>query len=85
MNSALDIQNLHVSYYGNEVLHYITFSVDMGKLIGIIGPNGAGKSTLIKAVLGLVPMDMGHIKIYGKPLDKIRKKIVYVPQRANID
>ena len=85
MLQALNIQNLHVSYYENEVLQDITLSIDTGKIIGIIGPNGAGKSTLIKAVLGLIPIDKGVIEIHGKPLNEMRKKIAYVPQRSDID
>lgn len=85
MYKALDIQNLHVSYNGKEVLKDINLSIDTGKLIGIIGPNGAGKSTLIKAILGLIPMDKGNIQIGGEALNKVRKKIAYIPQRSDID
>lgn len=85
MTTAIDIKHLHFSYHENEVLQDITFSLDKGRLIGIIGPNGAGKSTLLKAILGLVPLNKGEIKIYGKSLDQMRKNIAYVPQRSNID
>lgn len=85
MQKALEIKNLHVSYYQNEVLQDINLSLDTGKLIGIVGPNGSGKSTLIKAILGLIPIDKGEIQIYGKDLDQMRKEIAYKPQRSNID
>lgn len=85
MVKALEIKDLHVSYSGNEVLQDINLSVDTGKLIGIIGPNGAGKSTLIKAILGLIPIDKGDIKIYNKKLNEMRRNIAYIPQRSNID
>ncbi|HHX62240.1 MAG TPA: ATP-binding cassette domain-containing protein, partial [Epulopiscium sp.] len=85
MHKALNIKHLHVSYHENEVLQDITFSVDTGKLVGIIGPNGSGKSTLIKAILGLIPIDKGHIEILGKPLDQTRKEIAYKPQHSTID
>lgn len=85
MQKALDIENLHVSYQDTKALSNISLSVDKGKIVGIVGPNGAGKSTLIKAVLGLTPIDAGNIKIYGQTLNEMRKRIAYVPQRANID
>ena len=85
MHKALDIKNLHVSYQNTEALHDISLSIDSGKIVGIVGPNGAGKSTLIKAVLGLTPIDSGNIKIYGQTLNQMRKRVAYVPQRANID
>lgn len=85
MKKSLEIKNLNVSYHTKEVLTDINLSMDVGHLIGIIGPNGAGKSTLIKAVLGLIPIDTGKIKIYGKSVEKMRKDIAYVPQRSDID
>lgn len=81
----LTVSHLHVSYHGNEVLRDINFTIETGKLIGIIGPNGAGKSTMMKAMLGLIPKDSGGIVIGGRPIQEIRKKIAYVPQRSNID
>jgi len=85
MSDGITVSNLAVSYYGNNVLNDINFNFDTGKLIGIIGPNGAGKSTLIKAMLGLIPREKGEILVEGMPLNNIRKKIAYVPQRSNID
>lgn len=85
LTGAVTVNGLHVSYYGREVLDNISFSFDSGKLIGIIGPNGAGKSTLMKAILGLIPRDSGNVTFDNKPLQKVRKKIAYVPQRSLID
>lgn len=85
MSNAVTVSDLHVSYYGNEVVNDMSFSFENGNIIGIIGPNGAGKSTLMKAILGLIPRDRGEISFQGRPLKSVRKKIAYVPQRSNID
>ena len=85
MQKALNIKNLHVSYQDTEALRNISLSINTGKIVGIVGPNGAGKSTLITAILGLIPIDSGNVEIYGQTLDRMRKRIAYVPQRANID
>lgn len=85
MRKTIDVKNLHISYYGKEVLKNVSFSFQTGKLIGILGPNGAGKSTLMKAMLGLIPRDGGEITLAGQPLKAVQKKIAYVPQRSNID
>jgi manganese/zinc/iron transport system ATP- binding protein len=53
--------------------------------VGIIGPNGAGKSTFIKAILGLVPMANGTVRVWGQPVDEVRNRIGYVPQRESVD
>lgn len=85
MSHAVQVQKLHVSYDGEEVVSNINFSFDSGNIIGIIGPNGAGKSTLMKSVLGLIPRDKGDITFHGKGIKEIRRKVAYVPQRSNID
>jgi len=85
MQDTVTVNNLSVSYFGNQAVQNISFSFQTGKLIGIIGPNGAGKSTLMKAMLNLIPRDSGEVQICGQPVKNVRKNIAYVPQRNNID
>lgn len=85
MESTIRVNELHVSYYGKEILHDVNFEMETGRLIGIIGPNGSGKSTLMKSMLELIPRDKGTITIEGERVKSKRKEIAYVPQRATID
>lgn len=85
MSNVIEVNHLHVSYYGHEVLSDVSFEFGPGKLVGIIGPNGAGKSTMIKAIMKLIPRDRGEVKIFGESIEASRKRIAYVPQRSNID
>lgn len=85
MKNAITVSDLHVSYYGKEVLHNIGFTIPEGRSVGIIGPNGAGKSTLLKSILNLISIDKGEISILGASLKEVRKRIAYVPQRSTID
>ncbi|MSR58524.1 MAG: metal ABC transporter ATP-binding protein [Planctomycetaceae bacterium] len=81
----IEIHDLTVSYDKRPVLWNIDVALPEGQIIGVIGPNGAGKSTLIKAVLGLLPVDSGWVRIYGEPLTKHRNVVGYVPQRESVD
>ena len=54
-------------------------------MVGIVGPNGAGKSTLIKAIMGLLPLSSGWVKIFGKPYRKALSRVGYMPQRESVD
>ncbi len=82
---VLNICNLSVSYAKQPVLWDLTLRVPQGKVVGVIGPNGAGKSTFIKSIIGLLPIDHGLIEIFGSPLQKVKKRISYVPQRSSVD
>jgi manganese/zinc/iron transport system ATP- binding protein len=84
-NPVLEIHDLTVSYDQNPVLWNVDLSLPAGKLIGILGPNGAGKSTLIKSIMGLIPPTSGYVKIFDKPLNDVRSRISYVPQRESVD
>ncbi len=83
--AAIEIHGLWVSYQKRPALRNITLSIPPGNIVGIMGPNGAGKSTLLKGMLGLIQVERGHIKIFGRPLEKSREKISYVPQSSTVD
>jgi len=83
--APLEIHDLTVAYHRKPVLYGIDLEVSAGKLVGIVGPNGAGKSTLIKAVMGLLPVSSGWVKIFGKPYRQSCKRVGYVPQRESVD
>lgn len=82
---VLEVHDLTVSYHIHPVLWNVDFEVPSGKLIAVVGPNGAGKSTLVKAILGIVPITTGWIKIFDAPYIKSRLRVGYVPQRGSVD
>lgn len=82
---ALEIHDLTVAFDRKPVLWNIDLTIPQGKLVGVLGPNGAGKSTLIKAVMGLLPLSSGYVKIFDQSIDDVRDRISYVPQRESVD
>jgi manganese/zinc/iron transport system ATP- binding protein len=81
----IEVHDLTVSYSNKPALWNVDFELPKGKIIGIIGPNGAGKSTLLKSIMGLLPLGSGYIKIFDQPLDKVRHRVSYIPQRGSVD
>lgn len=81
----IGIKNLTVAYNDINVLDSISLEIPKGSCTGIIGPNGAGKSTFIKALLGMIPIKTGEIRINNIPISKMKKNIAYVAQRSAID
>ncbi len=86
MNSpALELHDLTVSYAKKPVLYGVDVQVPQGALVGIIGPNGAGKSTMIRAIMGLLPLSSGWVKVFGDSFEKNSHRVGYVPQREQVD
>ena len=85
MKDIINIENLSIYYENTPALKNINLSIKEGDFLGIIGPNGGGKSTLLKAILGLVPIQKGRIKLLGESANKAGSLIGYVPQFSNLD
>ena len=62
-----------VKNYGDFRLD-ASLEIPDGTVSGIVGKNGAGKSTMIKAILGLIKADGGHVSINGRESSKLTGK-----------
>ncbi|WP_454282765.1 metal ABC transporter ATP-binding protein [Roseovarius sp. MBR-79] len=83
--NPLAIRGLTVSYAEKPAVFSVDVSFQAGQMTAIVGPNGAGKSTLLKAALGILRPLSGQVTAFGAPLDRVRARIAYVPQRASVD
>ena len=74
-----------VAIGGRTIWSDVSLEVWPGEFVAVLGPNGAGKSTLLKAILGLVPLQAGSMKILGESPLAARRDIGYLPQRRSFD
>ena len=79
--NALEVINIR-KRYKDFLLDDISFNLPKGFIMGLVGPNGAGKTTTIKAIMNLIKLDKGQVKIFGENLIdnevKIKDKIGFV-------
>ncbi|GDX28673.1 ABC transporter ATP-binding protein [Actinomycetes bacterium] len=91
MTNVIDVSQITAGYVPEvNILNSCNLTVSAGEFVGIIGPNGAGKSTLLKAVLGLVNIRSGSVRLNGeeitgkKPYELVARGVGYVPQTRNV-
>ena len=82
----LELNQVTASIAGIQVLRGVTVSIDAGATIAVVGRNGAGKTTLLRAIMGLLPLQAGTIKLGGEnlnahpPHERNRLGIGYAPE-----
>ncbi len=66
----LSIEDVSVGFGGVRALSEVSFQAQTGEVIGVIGPNGAGKTTLFNAIMGLVEVQSGHIRLTQRDITR---------------
>lgn len=88
--STLTARQLSKQYGDRQVVKDISLEISSGEVVGLLGPNGAGKTTSFYMIVGLVPVDNGHIFLDQRELtdDPIHRRarlgIGYLPQEASV-
>jgi zinc transport system ATP-binding protein len=83
----LEVSHLTVCRRGVPVVEDVSFSLPPETDTALVGPNGAGKSTLVQALLGVLPLSGGEVRVLGHRLGPqgqlpaaIRQQVAYLPQ-----
>ncbi len=64
---AIDLEEVHLSFDGTDVLSGINLSVGAGSSTVIFGPSGTGKTVLLKTIAGVYEPMGGVVRIEGQP------------------
>ena len=66
--AMLELEGVEVRYGAVPAVRDLKLSVGKGEIVGLIGPNGAGKSSTLHAIVGLVPVRTGDIRLGGRSI-----------------
>jgi branched-chain amino acid transport system ATP-binding protein len=90
MTAALELDELEIRYGAVAAVRRLSLEVGHGEIVGLIGPNGAGKSTTLNAIMGLVPVHGGEIRLAGTSIRGrrtealVRSGVALVPEGRRI-
>jgi ABC-type multidrug transport system ATPase subunit len=83
---TIEVDGLTKIYKDVTAVNDLSFNIRTGEIFGLLGPNGAGKTTTIKAILSLIHVNSGEIKINGFNIKKegieAKKNVGYLPERV---
>ena len=86
----LNVTGINQYYGGSHILRDVSFEAHLGEVTVVLGRNGVGKTTLLKALMGVVPLRTGSIRLAGvditrvPPYERVRQGVGYVPQGREI-
>jgi branched-chain amino acid transport system ATP-binding protein len=86
----LTIDRATVKIAGFTILRSLNLEVPTGGIVGLIGRNGAGKTTTLRAIMGLAPLESGHVQLDGLSLNpfpphlRVRQGIGYMPEERRL-
>ena len=88
--ATLEVRGLSAGYGRAQVLFEVDLDARDGEVVALLGRNGAGKSTTLKAIMGLIPLLAGSVKLDGESLNGLephevaRRGVGYVPEDRRI-
>jgi len=85
--AAVSLRGVSKHYGALQAVDGVDLEIPRGEIFGLIGHNGAGKSTLFKAMLGLVSVTRGDIRIGGaqvggRDFRAARRHLGYLPENV---
>jgi ABC-2 type transport system ATP-binding protein len=88
MNAAqtvITVKDLTKKFGDFVAVDHISFTVNVGEVVGYLGPNGSGKTTTIRMLLGLLTPSEGEARVLGfdvvKQAEDLRQRVGYMSQK----
>ena len=80
MPSIIEISGLRKTYrrafrQPHHALDGLDLEVAAGQVHGFLGPNGSGKTTTLRALLGLIRVDGGTMRIFGQEVPRLLPEV----------
>ena len=64
----LRLDEVAKQFGGFRALDGVSFTLNVGEVLGLVGPNGSGKTTCINVISGIYAPDGGEIWFEGRPI-----------------
>lgn len=84
---TVTVDHFTVRFGSITALDDVSAAVAPGRMTVLVGPNASGKSTLLRACIGAIRPQSGHVSIDGEKAHRLSPRVLarraaYVPQRG---
>lgn len=76
-NEILRFEDVSLAFDGTKALDHVSFAMSPGQTRVILGVASSGKTTLLKAAVGLVKPDSGHIYLFGQDVTQMKERDLF--------
>ena len=86
----LTVDDLTVAYGSVVAVRNLSFGAEEGKIFSLLGPNGAGKTTTLMAIMGMIPIASGAVRLQSRSIagarteDTVRAGMTLTPEGRQI-
>ena len=86
----LSVSSIAVSYGRTQILRGVSLDLGSREVVCVIGRNGAGKTTLLRALMGVLPVREGEVRLLGRDVTgwkghrRARMGMSWVPQGSSV-
>ena len=67
-NGNLSVVGLVKAFGKKQAVRDVSFTMDVGEIVGLLGPNGAGKTTVFYIIVGFIKRTAGTIYLNGRDI-----------------
>ena len=95
MTAAVKLENVSVRFSVRKGLLWrktgdihavddVSFEIPVGRTVGLVGESGSGKSTTGRAIMGMVPLSQGEVRLFGDSLADLSRRRQGLPRIAQL-
>jgi phospholipid/cholesterol/gamma-HCH transport system ATP-binding protein len=70
-SAVIELQNVGLSFEGENVLSNVSLRIEKGRSYVLVGPSGTGKTVILKIMGGILPPTEGKVLVDGHDLYKL--------------
>src|SRR5438093_3987705 len=81
--AGLILREVKTGYGDKLIVKGVSLEIRRNETLVMMGPSGSGKSTLLLAILGILPLEAGQIRLNDRDISRVaieERNIGYLPQ-----